>query len=813
MLQHLKVSLRALRKDPSTSIPAILALALGIGLTTAQFVVTDSLLLRGLPFADGHEIVHLEHVNRQANSDNGLSAHDYEIYRQQTEVFQQLVAYSHGTVNLSEPAERPIRLSGAFIAANFLEVLGVEPLHGRGFIPGVDDAIGAEKVALLSYSVWQSRYGGDLGILERPVRTNGELTTVVGILPEGFHFPQIEEVWIALQDPAAQGARGSEEEVYVTAFGRLAEGVSTDRAMIALSPLTQQIAAENPESHDGLTLSVQPFTHKYTAQQARATVGAMFFIVFLVLLVACFNVASLLLARAFRRTREIAIRTAMGASRYRAISLLLTESVTLSLLGALFSLPIAYFSVRFFAWGMSNMSGSTPFWFEIRMDFRTFVFCAAIAVFAGLLAGLLPALRASRSDVNEVLKDSSRGASSRRLGRLSRGLVLAEVAFSCALLVAAGVVVNNLRGMNEDVLTFDSQGLLTFRVGTFENSYPEPADQLRFYEELERRFEARGDVQDAAVSVGLPADTNVALASYVELEGETYERSADRPDAQLSVVSPSFFDLLDIEILDGRGFAPEDRDDHQLVTLVSQSFALNHFGSDSPLGRRLRISSLDGDEPQWRSVIGVVPDLIGVNLIEGDGEMVYVPIAQSPVRFAYVVVRPAASADPLAFTETARRVVEEQDANTPIYWVRTLDRVVAEGRVVHQLISGTFTIFGITALVLTLVGLYGLMAFSVRQRTQEIGVRMAFGARAVDVLMLVTGQGLRQVSVGLFFGILLAVPLIQSMRSFVYGADGGANVAIFAAVAVTFLLVAGVACFLPARRAAQVDPIHALQHD
>ncbi|MEM9293413.1 MAG: ABC transporter permease [Acidobacteriota bacterium] len=813
MLQHLKFSLRALRKDPSTSVPAILALALGIGLTTAQFTVTDSMLLRGLPFPESHEIVDVEHIDLAEDDEDSMSAHDYEIYRQQKDIFEELVAYNRGTVNVSGPDERPVRLSGAYMTGNFLQLLGIEPLHGRGFVTGVDDAIGAEKVAMLSYGVWQARYGGDLGVLGRQVRTNGELTTVIGIMPEGFNFPELEEIWLPLQDPAARGARGSDEEVYVGTVGRLADGVSVDQATLAMSPLTAQIVKENPESHGGMTPSIEPFTHEYIDEEARATVAAMFVTVFLVLLVACFNVASLLLARASRRSREIAIRTAMGASRFRAIGLLLTESVTLSIIGAIFSLPVAYFGVQYFDWGMRNMSGTTPFWFQLRLDLRTLAFCAGVAIIAGLLAGLLPALRASRSNINEVLQDSARGASSLRLGRLSRGLVLAEIAFSCALLVAAGVMVNNLRAMNDDILTFDPQGLLTFRIGTFENSYPEPADQLRFFEELEQRFEARADVQDAAISVALPADTNVSIGSRIDIEGETYERNVDRPGAQISIVSPSFFDLLDIQILDGRGFAPEDRDDRQLVTLISQSFARNHFGTESPVGRRIQVNSLDSEEERWRSIVGVVPDLIGENLIEGNGEMVYVPMAQNPMRFAYMVVQPSASADPLAFTETARRVVEEQDANTPIYWVRTLERVVDEGRVVHQLISGTFTIFGFAALLLTVVGLYGVMAFSVSQRTQEIGVRMAFGARAVDVLTLITGQGLRQVAIGLAFGILLAIPLTQAMRSFVYGADGGASPLIFAAVAVTFLLVAGVACFLPARRAAQVDPIYALQHD
>ncbi|MEM9293411.1 MAG: ABC transporter permease [Acidobacteriota bacterium] len=813
MLQHLKVSFRALRKDPSTSIPAVFALALGIGLTTAQFAVTDSMLLRGLPFPDGEEIVFVEHFALADNDDRPFSAHDLELYAGLSGVFETLCAYNHGTVNISDPDERPLRLSGVSICAEFLEVLGVSPLHGRTFIPGVDDASGAERVALLSYSLWQARYGGDLAVLGRQVRTNGELTTVVGILPESFSFPDRQEIWRPLRDPAAEGARGTRSEVYVDAFARLADGVSLDRAIAAMSPITERIVEQNPDSHYGLTPNVEPFTHEYLSAEARGTVATMLVTVFLVLIVACFNVASLLLARASRRSREIAIRTAMGASRRRAIGLLLTESIALSAVGAVCSIPVALWGIDYFDRGLHDMGGPPPFWLNVQLDARTLLFCAGVSILAGLIAGLLPALRASRANVSEVLQDSARGASSLRIGRLSRGLVLAEIALSCALLVAAGVLIQNLRSLDDNVLTFDPADLLTFRVGLFENSYPEATDQLRFFEELEAEFRARADVQDAATAISLPADGRGYLGSKIALEGNTYERESDRPGAQVTVISPNYLDLLGISILEGRGFNRSDREDHRPVALISETFAREQFGAEGPLGRRLQVDTLDDEEKVWRTVVGVVPDLVGEDLDQDFVDAVYVPMAQSPVTFSFVVVRPAATADLLAFTETARRIVEAKDADTPIYWVRSLEQVVQENRVVHQLISGTFTIFGVASLLLTVVGLYGVMAFSVSQRTQEIGVRMAFGARSRDVLTLITGQGLRQVAFGLTLGILLAIPLTQALSSFVYGAEAGASVRIFAAVAGAFLLIAAIACFLPARRAARVDPIQALQHD
>ncbi len=801
-LQSFRYAWRRLLRQPAATLLAVLALGLGIGQTTTMFGAVYGTALRDLPVPEGGRVVTAHYSNpSQGQNQLGVSMHDFADWRQQQRSLEGLAAFYNGTINLSDEGY-PDRFSGAFISANFLDLLRVRPLLGRGFAAG-EDQPGAEPVVILGHDVWRSRYGEDPRILGRTVRVNGKPSTVVGVMEPGFQFPHKEDVWVPLIRDPAQVERG--EGIDTAVFGRLADGVTLEQARADLATIARRLAEQYPETNQGLEAKVQPFTEGYIPEEIRRLIVTMLGAVVFVLAIACANVACLLLARASGRTRELATRFALGAGRRQVIWDLLAESLLLSVGGAALGLAIAH-------WGGQYISRlvlehpDPPYWCAPGLEAPTYAFVLATTLMAALFAGLVPALQASRTDPGTMLRDESRTASSFRLGRFLRAVVVGEIALACALLVGSGLMVRSIANLRTMDLGFETEGILTARIGLFETVYPEETDRRRFFDNLLERLAATPGVESAALTSSLPTSGRDGTAYAVE--GKVYEQRNDYPATRLAAVSSNFFATFDIPILEGRGFSGQDREETQPVVVVNRSFADQEWPGKDPLGRRIRFGRGDQEEP-WLTVVGVAADAGMSDLGDDDQDGIYAPLAQHDRRFLSVAV--ATRGEPQAFAATLRQTVLDLDRDLPLYWLLTMDEVVAEARFFYDFFGALFATFGLAALLLAAVGIYGIMAFAVGRRTHEIGVRMALGAAPDTVLGMLLRQGTARLLVGLAIGLGLALGVSRLLAAFLFAVDPG-DPTTFLGVAVFLTAVTLLACLFPALAARRVDPVEALRH-
>jgi putative ABC transport system permease protein len=808
LLRDLRFGFRMLAKTPGHTLAAVLALALGIGLSTAMFSIVYGAVIRGLPFERSERLMHVEN-NNPSKDQRSLEVYlqDFLAYRERQKSFEGLAAFYDGTVNLSGD-DRPERYNGAFMSANFLDMLRVKPLLGRGFQPG-EDGPGTEPVVLLGWGVWQSRYNGDPKVIGKAVRVNGEPGTIVGVMPRGFAFPINQEIWVPLRMDPLKTPRGKGETLEV--FGRLRDGVSLEQARSEMQGLTKALAAAFPQTNEGRGAVVKPYTEEFVGEEPTRLLYTMLGACLFVLLLACANVASLMMARASKRTREIAIRSALGAARLRLIGQLLTESLALSLVGAAVGVLLAWVGVR--AFNAAIVDTEPPFWIHIAVDTTALLFTLGAAVLAGAVSGLLPAFQASRTDVNEVLKDEGRGSSSLRMGAFTRIVVILEMAISCVLLVGAGLMIQNVLKMGGRV-EVETGNLFTARVALFESAYPEEGKRVLFFDSLLDRLRQDPAVQAVAITTYLPGSGT--WMSPFALEGAVYPKQEDHPRAHIAWVSPGFFDTLGAKVVQGRDFSLQDRKGSLPVAIVNNSFARKHWPGQDPIGRRILPVSDEppGDEPEpWRTVIGVVPDLGMVSLEDDEPESqgFYIPVSQACPSFASIVAR-TRDRNPLTLTDRVRGHVSALDRDLPVYFVRSLEEVVARAGFFSTLFATLFSIFGVAALVLASVGIYGVIAFSVQQRTQEIGIRMALGAQQRSVLGMIVRQGLVQLGFGLGFGLLLAWPTAKLLGNILVGVQPH-DPPTFLAVCLVLATVALLACWVPAQRASRTDPLVAIRYD
>lgn len=807
--RELRHALRRLSRQPGSTAIAVLTLAIGIGLTGSMYSILDAVLLRGLPFDHSERLLHLERNNLARGAESlEVSHHDFEDWRAQQQSFEGLAGFATGTFNLADEG-LPDRYNGAWISTNFLDLLRVEPALGRGFAAG-DGEPGAEPVILLGHQVWQSRYGSAPEVVGKTVRVNGERATVIGVLPPGFRFPFSHDVWMPLPSVSREHPRGEGQTLEV--FGRLKEGVSLDRAASEMATLAGRLAQQYPASNTGIGVVVKPYADEFVDEDTRLMLGVMLGAVSLVLLIACFNVTNLLLARASERTRDLALHTALGAQRSRVFAGVMSEAVLIAAAGAVLGVVAAHFAVR--AVGRAVQTTEPPFWMDFYLSLPALGLVLLTTLLSAFVAGLLPALRASKSDVNVILQDAARG-SSFRLSWLSRVLVVLEVAISCVLLVGAGLMVRTVLEANRYDLHFQTDNLLAARLGLFEGDHPQPADWLRFYERLEEQVAARSEVVSVAVGTVIPVDTTVP-SSFTRFErpGEVYEDPQKMPFARLVSISVGYFETLGVELVAGRDFTLADREGAARVAIVNQDFARKEWPGQNAVGQRLDLwrgaeEEAASSEAGWVEVVGVVPTLRYADFNNADDQQgIYVPMAQEPRRFVWVVAR--TRQEPLAFASALRRAAAEVDPNLPLYFIRSMDQVIAKTMFFKNLLGVVFALFGGVALLLASIGLYGVMAFGVARRTREMGVRMAFGARAADVLRLVLGQGLRQVAWGLGIGIVASLAMVKLVRGFLFQVEPRDPLT-FVVVVVVLTAVALLACVIPARRAASVDPIKALR--
>ncbi|MFL6198402.1 MAG: ABC transporter permease [Thermoanaerobaculia bacterium] len=800
LLLNVRLGMRLLGKQPGFTAVVVATFALGIGLTGAMFCLVHG-ASRDLPFEDPGRLIHL---GRQIPSRNllGLEVplHDFLDWRRRQTSFQGLAGFETASADLASPGQPPERYRAALLTANALDLLRVTPALGRAFLPG-EDAADAEPVALLGDRLWQHRFAGDPGILGRSVRINGEPVIVVGVMPKGFRFPIDEDLWLPLRRDPDRIARGEGKPLEV--FGRLHNGVSLQQARLDLDAIAGQLAAEHPETNAGTGAVLKPYVEEFVPRQIRALLWTMLGAVFGVLLIAAVNVANLLLARTMVRSKEIAIRLALGASRRQIAAQLLTETFLTAFAGLLGGLAIAALGVEVFR-GLIAAT-DPPFWIQFRIDLPVLLFMAGLTLVAALISGWAPALQASGQKLNAVLKEESQGASGFRMGRLVRALVIGEIAVTLALLSAAGLMIRTVVNLRSIDYGFAPGEIFTARVDLPLRDYPAGGQRRLFFEELRGRLSALPGVRSAALVSALPVTR--AGQNRFAVEGRAYVRDSDLPAARQVVVSSGFLGTFSLRPREGRDFGPEDRENSPPVALVNEDLAARFFPGESPVGRRLRLGSGRWAEA-WRTIVGVVPNLSPAGPGDPHQEGIYLPLAQSDPFSMSLAVRPAG--DALAIAGAVRRQVQSLDPNLPIGPVATLGEVIRRGTWHYGVFGTLFLVFGGTALLLAAVGLAGVMSFSISRRSREIGIRRALGARAVDIWWMILRQAGWQVGAGLILGMGLALFLTRAIRFVLFQAepwDPWVLLAVMAVLVTTCLA----ACLIPVGRAVRIDPLAALR--
>ena len=795
--------LRMLVRYPTLSLGAILTLGVGIGLSTTVFCVVNAGMFKGLPFPDADRIVAVYASNpAQGQPRLPIAVQDLAVYQARQTSFETMGPYAAGPYNLSVEAGRPERFQGGQLSLAAFNALGVQPILGRGFQEG-DDKPGSANVVLLGHDLWRDRYGSAADIVGKTIRANGTHLTVIGVMPPKFAFPFREALWVPLRvDPLAtprvQGPR-------YPVIGLLKKGVSAGQATAQLTTVAAQLAREFPETNRGFGAGAMPYTESMLGPEIYAMLLTMLGAGIGVLLIACVNVSNLLVARASLRRREVAVRMALGAARGRIIRQLLTEVLVLSLAGAAIGILLSTAGMRWFT--SSLAVNPPPFWITFELDHRIMLFVLGLIVLSSLVAGGLPALQAARVSAGAALKDDSRSSTSGSFGRFSSALVVVELAVSCGLLIAAGLMIKSVVQLRTLPLPFAIENVLTARVDLPPGDYPDSAASIRFFEQLLPRLRAVPGVEAATLSDGLPAAGNGSIP--VQIAGKAYAQNSDYPQAREGIVTPGYFDTFQSTVSSGREFATSDTATGQPVAIVNESFARAHFSGQDPLGRQFKRIRPGKNEP-WLTVMGVVPDL----LMEGIGNNgaspigYYIPIAQSDVANGVrIAVRTRGDASSL--TPLLRSAVTSLDPNLAIYEVSAMRQVIERQTWFYTTFGTFFMLFGVCALLLAAAGLYGVMSFAVTQRTREMGVRSALGAKGAQLIALVMRRSVIQLAMGIALGLALALVAAGALRPVLYRVEPR-DMSVFAGVIVMLIVVSLVASLLPARRVAKIDPVKAL---
>ncbi len=802
-LRDLQLAVRSLRKTPALAIVSILALTLGIGLTTMMYSIVYGALMKGLPYEDGDRMVAVIRMNPEQDIERqAIPAHDFADFRVQQTSFTELGGYTSGTMNVSG-RDRAERFSGSWVTANLLGMTGIQPIRGRAFRAGEDTPAGP-KVALLGHALWQSYYGGDESVLGTSIRVNGVPYEIIGIMPENFRFPNDDQLWLPWQTDALATERG--EGDFLAVAGKLRPGVSLEQANAELSTISRRLEAEYPKSNTGFTAVAMSFVDRQLGDEPRQLLLTMLGAVFFVLLIACANVANLLLDRAAHRSKEVGVRAALGATRAQIIRLFLTESLVLCASGAVLGMILAWFAIS--AFNRAIVDTQPPFFIDIALHPPVLLFAVVVALLSTLLSGLIPAFQASRPDIAEVLKDESRGASSRKLVRLSKTLVVFEIALSCGLLVAAGLMIKSVTNTRTMELGFDSNAVFTARVG-FPAAYTDTLAQQQFFATLEERVAAIPGVQSASLSGGLPGARTGASYTQFALDGAIYTRDRDYPDSRSLIVTPRFFSTLAIPLREGRLFTDADRAGSLPVAIVTERFVEQHLKGGEAIGRRIRLGTSESTQP-WLTIVGVVPSVFGGDPDEPRPAMLFRPMAQQYTSFLYIAAR--TSLPPMDLMIPVRDAVSSLNPDVPIYWPMPLTQAIAEPLWFIRVFGTLFMIFGFVALFLASIGLYAVMSFTVSRRSREMGVRMALGASARDVIRLIFRQGAWQLGIGLVLGLAFAAGVSRVMSVILFDVQPF-DITVFGGVAAVLMATGALACLIPARRATLVDPAVAMRSE
>jgi putative ABC transport system permease protein len=798
MFQDLSFGLRMLLKHKGFTAIAILTLSLGVGANTAIFSIVNAVLLRPLPFAEPERLLWF---GGWAGNDNeqGVTPADFLDYREQCQSFTQIAAsVSDGiAMNLSGGGE-PERLKGGMVTANYLDVFGLKPALGRTFV-AEEGLEGNERVVVLSYALWQRRFGADPAILNQKITLDNRNVTVIGVMPPQFQYPPGVEIWLPFSFPASmQSPFRSRELHFLRPVARLKPGVSRAQAQAEVEGIARRFQALYPKTNANQSLFLWPLQERLVGN-IRLTLLTLLGAVGCVLLIACANVANLLLARASARGREIAVRSALGASRGRVVRQLLTESLALAALGALGGMLLA-------KWGVKALVGLSADYLpradEVRINATVFGFTLAVALLTGLLFGLAPALQSARLDLTEALKEGGKGAGSgARRHRTLNLLVVGEVALAMMLLIGAGLLINSFIRLQQVSSGFDEKNLLTARID-IPNPYAQPEKKQQFFEQLQQRVAALPGVEAVGMVTELPLANQSANFNF-KIEGRPEPAPGQDPDADIRNVNRDYFRAMRIPLLKGRRFTEGDMRDNAKVVLISGELARLYFAGEDPLGRRLLMGWKESYE-----IIGVVGDVRHRGLDSGLRQTLYFPSLR--LGYANLVIR--TTNDPVSLAAAVRREVAAIDPNQPVANIKTMERWVSESVAQPRFRTLLLGLFSGAALLLAMVGIYGVMSYAVSQRVHELGVRMALGARAGDVLRLIISQGMKLALAGVAIGLSAAFALTRLIKDLLFGVRA-TDPMTFVTIALLLTSVAMLACYLPARRATKVDPMVALRHE
>jgi putative ABC transport system permease protein len=805
--QDLRYGVRVLLKNPGFTAVAVIALALGIGANSAIFSVVNKVLLSPLPYKDPDGLVMVwEDDTKHGYPNNTPAAANYVDWRDQNQVFEGMAAIADQSFNLTGAGE-PERLTGRRVSASLFPLLGVAPQAGRTFAPE-EDRPGANRVVVLSHGLWQRRFGSDRDVAGKTLTLNGESYEVVGVMPAHFHFPSREdELWVPIAFTPQEAANRNRH--YLKVVARLKPGVTVERAQAEMSTIASRLRQQYPEQNTDLGATVVPL-HEQVVGKIRLALLVLLGAVGFVLLIACANVANLLLARAAARQKEIALRVALGASRMRLIRQFLTESVLLAAVGGALGLLLA-------VWGVSLLKSFIPESIsqvgDIGVDAKVLGFTLLVSLLTGLVFGLAPATQASGFNLNETLKEGGRDSSSGSRGNRIRGaLVVTEVAISLFLLVCAGLLINSFLRLRSVDPGFKVENLLTMGVVLPQEKYTTQERRSAFYKDLIGRVEALPGVRAAAVTNWIPlVNQGDSIGVSVEGHPDPPPGQGKRPVVVTRVVSPNYFRAMGIQLLQGREFDEgRDRVDSPSVVLVSEALARRYWPGESAVGKRVNPGD-PNDPADWCEVIGVVKDVRQFELAADPKPQMYFTYAQAGF-FAPRHLVVATDVDPLTVAGSVRSAVWEVDKDQPVSDVNTMEEVLSESLARQRFSMLLLGIFAALALVLAAVGLYGVMSYTVAQRTREIGLRMALGAQRGDVLRLVVGQGLKLVLLGVVIGLVASVALTRVMTSLLFGVSA-TDPATLAAISLLLIAVAALASYIPARRATRVDPLIALRYE
>jgi predicted permease len=790
-------SVRSLASRPGTTILAMLALALGIGLTTTMFSIVQGAFLRGLPFEESDRLMYVGRANKdRPDRPNSAPIDDYLDWRTQQKSFEGLGAFSSTQVVVTGGLA-PERYRAARLSANVLPLLRVKPVVGTAFTEE-DCKRGAAAVALISHRVWTNQFRQDAAVLEQTVRINGVPTRIIGVLPPKFGFPQTQDLWLPLE-LAPNTKRG--EGTYVEVIGRLRPGMALSQAQADMAAIAKRLEQQYPVENKGAMTAVMLFIHRFIGTDVMNTLLSMLGAVFGVMLIACANVTNLQLARAAERARDVAVRTALGAGRARIIRQLLVEGLMLATAGALAGLAIASAGIGFF--NRAIVDTNPPFWIDIRIDRTVLLFVTGITAFAAVASSLVPALRATRLDINAALKDEGRANTGIRMGRFSRVLVIGEVLLSCVLLFVSGLMIKGVAQLTTIVFPFATREVFNANIAYDDKKYSTEADQVRLIRNLDERLSREPGVMRVALANGVPTP---GPGTPFSIEGRTYASESEHPQARLLSGSATYFDVLGVKVVRGRNFSTADTLEAPRVAIVGEDFARKFFPTEDVIGKRIQLG-LQTTAP-WLEIVGVVPGLAVAPAAGELTEFVYRPITQAP-RGISLLIR--TSGDPVTMTLPIRRAVQDVDPDVAVANGNSLAGVLSQRGWAFKVFGTLFMSFGLGALVLAGAGLYGVMAFGVRTRRQEIGVRMALGAGQSRVLKMILWQGMWRVLVGIALGLAPAWGLGRLMTQLLYRVTPY-DPFVFGATITVLLLVGLAASAIPALRAASIDPLHALRH-